>query len=222
MVIGQIGRQRPFDCFIIAEGALEHVACRAPPVADDRPELEQGTEALALITERIAPARKRAEAGRDLLHVAEHAGNAAARRREAIAERRARRGETIRQPERLADRATAHLVERAGRHPLHGVEHAQTRQHVVLRLDWIVRIGGLVQRGLDHEIAGLVGGGRSADRGIALEQQHLAAAAREQPGGGQAAEAAADHDDIVAFRHAVLDSSKTGACRAGRGVALDQ
>jgi hypothetical protein len=48
---------------------------------------------------------------------------------------------------------------------------------VVLGISGIARISSLVQRCLDHQAAHAVGGSGAADRGVALDEQRLAAGA---------------------------------------------
>jgi hypothetical protein len=58
----------------------------------------------------------------------------------------------------------------------------------------VVRIGGLMERRLDRERAGLEGGRRAADAVIAFDYTNLAAGLGEQSGSGEPAEAGSDND----------------------------
>jgi hypothetical protein len=72
---------------------------------------------------------------------------------------------------------------------------------VVLGIRRIARVAGLVQGSLHQEIAYSVGGCRSADRGIALDEKRLAAGSREQCRRRQASETGAYDNDVVPFGH---------------------
>lgn len=71
----------------------------------------------------------------------------------------------------------------------------------MLGIDWIARIGSLVERRFDHQIADLVGRRRAPNRSVAFDDQRLAAGAGEQRRSGQAAEARPDDDDVVSLHH---------------------
>ena len=157
----------------------------------------KASQTVARIFERVIALRELAHDGDDALHLAEQLIDAGAGFREALGQRAPRGVEIVGHQERLIERAAARLVERAGRNPFDGVDHAGARQHVMLGIARVVRVAGFVQRSLDKQLAGFVARRRTADRIAALDHQHLAAGARQDRTGGEAAKAGADNHDII-------------------------
>ena len=62
----------------------------------------------------------------------------------------------MRQYEGLLDRAAANLMQDLGRDPANLVQHAGALKRAVFQVLWMLWSTGLVQRGLDKEVADLV------------------------------------------------------------------
>ena len=197
MEIGQVGGERAFDGFIVAEYAVELLRQRQWPIRGVRQKLDQGAQTVARGFRCVVALREPVHDADDVLHLAEQLIDAGAGLREALGQRTPRGVEIVGHQERLIERAAARLVKRAGRNPFDGVDHAGTRQHVMFGIARVVRVAGLVQRSLDKELAGFVARRRTADRIAALDHQHLAAGARQDRSGGEAAKAGADNHDII-------------------------
>src|SRR5271166_1960365 len=80
--------------------------------------------------------------------------------------------ETVRQHKRWIEQPPPHLIERTHRHEFEIVEDAKRPQDTCLGVERSPQAGGLVQRGLDRQSPVLVGCRRSAELGIALQDQY--------------------------------------------------
>ena len=194
MEIGQVGGDRAFDSFVVAEHVVELLRERQCPVAGIRKQFQQS---FARIFRRVLALRDRRRGSDDPLHLTEQLVDALAGLWKTLGESLPRRLEVVGHQERLGQRTAARLIEVAGGNPGHLVDHAGARQHVMLGVARMLRVAGFVQRSLDKEFAGFVARRSTPDRVAALDHEHLAALTRQDRAGRQAAEAGADHYDII-------------------------
>ena len=200
VIIGEIGRQRAFDRFVVAENPVELLRQRQPPVADGGKEFYQGADGLARVSKGVPALRERTDGGGEALHLSEQLVDSGAGLREALGQGAPRRIEIVRKHKGPAKRTAAGFVKIAGRNPFHGVDHAGPRQHAVFGIARIVGVAGFVQRTFDEQVAGFVARRCATHRVAALDDQHLAARACQNRAGRQASKAGADHHYVIA-RH---------------------
>jgi len=129
--VAEIGRQRAFDGFVVAENLIELLRQRQRPVAVRRKQFRQRAQTFAGIFQRTVALRERANGGRNLFHFSEQLMDAGTVLGESLRQRLPGGIKIVRQQERLVEQAAAHFVKRAGRNPFDGVEHARARQHSV-------------------------------------------------------------------------------------------